>query len=323
MRKIFLAILLLANFVGIAQKKNRVKQKEVVEKDTGFVICLAWPMTTHLVFNHPIEYADLGAAKEEAEARIAKEDQKVLEIILKSMDKPSFTKTNLTIKTNGKYYTYYVRYKKACNTNPFVYMNEDNGDAQAKVDDEKQQRKGSVSVEAKEVNNVVGKKGGNSYSSNTSKEKTFRVHHYDSTCTALLYWLEGGEEGFKSSNKEGKVQFRVSKCYVKDDKLYFVIKISNESSVGYDINSFNFSIDTKKKKKGKATQENELIPEFTDNSIMYVKGFDNELTKVFVLDKFTFDGSNKRLLIQVWEKNGDRNLKCTISQKSIINAEPF
>jgi Domain of unknown function (DUF4138) len=312
MNKIFLSISLLITIAGTAQKKSKNKIAEV--KDTGTVICLSWPMITHLVFNNPIEYQSLGADVSDAESRIAKEDNRVLEIQLSTNQKPTFSRTNLVVKTNGKFYNYIVKYSTSC-SNPFMYVNEDNA-----INNTVDNSNASKTSNIKETNTTTT--GGNSYSQNQTKPQKIKFKYYDSTCKILTRMI-ANDKAYKLSNKAGKVKFSTSKCYVKDDMLYFFINVANTSSLGYDISSFNFYINTRKKGKGNATQANELIPVFVSNNAMLVKGFNTELSKVFVLNKFTFDGNNKKLLIECWEKNGDRNLKCALSQDDIIDAKPF
>ncbi len=302
MKNVFVSIFLLALVNSGLAQRNRKNVPTVTEnKEAPFTICLTYPMTTHLVFNNPIEYYDIGAAVEEVEIGITKENNKVLKIILKSNKTPSFTKTNLTIRTAGKYYSYICAYKKDCGGIPFIYM------------------KDTFSIKYNKENTKVQD---NNETDSVSEVPQKKVYKYDST-SAMLLKKHKFFERYESTNTVGKIQMSLSKCFVKNDKLYFIVKIMNESSIGYDINSFNFSISTLKKSKGKATQINQVNPIYVYNNSMYVKGFNNEIIKVFILDKFTFNEKNKELFIESWEKNGDRNLKCRVSQSDVLNAVPF
>ncbi len=301
----FFLIAIVASGFGQKHKKTVPALPVLSEnKDAEFSICLNYPMTTHLVFNNPIEYFDIGASAEEVEISITKENNKVLKIILKSNKTPSFTKTNLTVRTAGKYYSYLCRYKKECGI-PFIYM------------------KDTPISTISDTTIIDNKKLGvnNELNTHTNVEEK-KIPSYDSIC-AILKKKHSYLEKFEYNDEVGKVEMLVSKCYVKNDKLYFVVKIVNKSSIGYDINSFNFSIATRKKNKGKAIQINQVAPVYVNNNNMYVKGFGYQLEKIFVLDKFTFNEKNKELFLESWEKNGDRNLKCSIPQEVVLNAIPF
>jgi hypothetical protein len=324
-------LLLLMAFLGltvIAQKKSKkraAREAEEEKQDTGLVIYIGYPTTTHLIFNNNVEYWDLGAPKQEVVLDYAKDNEKVLKLFVATNEDLSFKKTFLTVRINGVYRSYICRVKpdKAV---PFIQMNDEKPPVVKEELDPVKQRAGSTSVDLKTSDNgqliaSAGKTSVVAKSNNTKVNGANRVNYFDSSCAVLKKYIRN--EDFEYENKLGGMNMALSHCYVKDDKLFFVVRFNNASSIGYDLNSINFSIANRKKGKGNATQEKEVIPIFISDNVTYVKGFNNQLVKVFVLDKFTFDGDNKDLLVQAWEKNGDRNLMVKIKQDDVLKAIPF
>ena len=106
--------------------------------------------------------------------------------------------------------------------------------------------------------------------------------------------------------------------YIKDDIIYYQLRIKNNSTIDYDIEVLQFYIRDKKKGKRTAVQENELKPLYVSGNIAQVKSFNQNII-VVALDKFTIP-DKKFMGIQVMEKNGGRNLSMKLSNKDILKA---
>jgi len=109
--------------------------------------------------------------------------------------------------------------------------------------------------------------------------------------------------------------------YIKDDIIYYQLRIKNNSPIDYDIEVLRFYIRDKKKGKRTAVQENELKPLYVSGNIAQVKSFNQNII-VIALDKFTI--SDKKFMgIQIMEKNGGRHLMMQLNNKDILKAIPL
>ena len=104
--------------------------------------------------------------------------------------------------------------------------------------------------------------------------------------------------------------------YIKDDIIYYQLRIKNNSTINYDIEVLRFYIRDKKKGKGIAVQENILKPLYVFGNMAQVKSFNQNII-VVALDKFTIP-DKKFMGIQVLEKNGGKHLMIKLNNKDIL-----
>jgi conjugative transposon TraN protein len=109
--------------------------------------------------------------------------------------------------------------------------------------------------------------------------------------------------------------------YIKDDIIYYQLRIKNNSTIDYDIEVLRFYIRDKKKGKRTAVQENELKPLHVSGKKAQVKSFNQNII-VVALDKFTIP-DKKFMGIQIMEKNGGRHLMMKLNNKDILKAIPL
>jgi conjugative transposon TraN protein len=106
--------------------------------------------------------------------------------------------------------------------------------------------------------------------------------------------------------------------YIKDEIIYYQLRIKNNSPIDYDIEVMRFYIRDKKKGKRTAVQENELKPLHVSGNITQVKSF-NQNVIVVALKKFTIP-DKKFIGIQIMEKNGGRHLMMKMNNRDILKA---
>src|SRR5688572_8675685 len=124
----------------------------------------------------------------------------------------------------------------------------------------------------------------------------------------------GGDHSFD-------MRISIDGIYIRENVIYYQLKLMNESPIDYDIELLRFYIRDKRKGKRTAVQENEVIPLYIAGNTSQVKG--NSQTKVIVaLEKFTIPDA-KVLAIQVMEKNGGRHLLLRVRNNKIIKANPL
>jgi conjugative transposon TraN protein len=111
----------------------------------------------------------------------------------------------------------------------------------------------------------------------------------------------------------------VTGIYVHEDMLFLGVALRNKSNIKYDIQSLRFFVRDKKNLKRTASQEVELRPLYVRNETKSVNG-NASAEMAFVFQKFTIPDS-KTLAMELFEKDGGRNLKVHVGNHSIIKAE--
>jgi len=165
---------------------------------------------------------------------------------------------------------------------------------------------------------------------------TFQVC-YQSILTTWTYYLPTNKKATMATYANGildnrrtlwgvrdnswNIDMAVIGTYIKDDVLYYQLRLINNSPVDYDIEVLRFYIRDKKKSKRTAVQENELKPLQISGNTKQVKAFSRTVA-VVALEKFTIP-DKKFMDIQIMEKNGGRHLNMKLNNKNILRAIPL
>lgn len=140
---------------------------------------------------------------------------------------------------------------------------------------------------------------------------------------ALLYsglvTNSGKTNAFKRDNKFG-MEMILNGLFIHDNVIYYRIKLTNNTHIGYDIDQLRFFIRDQKKARRTATQEVEVKPVYVEGNVEQISGKTQQVV-VFALPKFTIP-DQKYLAIQLMEKNGGRHLGLKIQNRTIVSAEP-
>jgi conjugative transposon TraN protein len=106
--------------------------------------------------------------------------------------------------------------------------------------------------------------------------------------------------------------------YIKDDLLWFSLEMENSSFLDYNTNYLHCFIQDQTKTERNALQEIELPAEYPLSLPPSTRG---KKRQAFVLafSPFTFS-RDKKMIIQISEKNGGRMLSLGISHKSVLKA---
>lgn len=138
--------------------------------------------------------------------------------------------------------------------------------------------------------------------------------YYERFCS---YLLQRKERIGRLKKRNSGIILTVENIVFDKEELYFVIKIENRSSLDYDLNFLNLSIETRKKGKKKSLQSLYQEPNFTYKLPDKIKENESK-TLVYVLPKFSI--SNERsVVLELNETNGERNIKLKISNEHINN----
>lgn len=196
----------------------------------------------------------------------------------------NFRETNLTVMTaNGQYYSFLLNFSNDPDTLNYFFKS---STTQTKL--------------APPIDN-----------------KIVTLNNYQYTAEKLTGYQSRSIIG---GNKQHKMTFLVRGIHVKDDKLFFHAEITNHSTINYDIDFLKFSIKNTKRYKKTVSQETEIRPLFTSADSGNSINAESVVQKVFVFDKFTVP-DKKEFVIDLWEKDGDRNLAIAIDGKSILDAK--
>ena len=132
---------------------------------------------------------------------------------------------------------------------------------------------------------------------------------------------------YKNNKKEIKnieskrfgVQFLLKGIYIQNDLLYFHTEVKNSSNVSFDVDFIRWKIIDKKVAKRTAIQETVIQPVRAFHFATKIQGKSTERT-VFAMNKFTIP-DDKKLVVELFEKNGGRHQSFVIGNDDIIQAE--
>lgn len=120
------------------------------------------------------------------------------------------------------------------------------------------------------------------------------------------------------NERRHKISLSLNGIYIKENVIFYHLRVRNQSNIRYDVDFLRFSIQDKAKMKRTAIQEVDVNP-------IYVYG-DNQTIRsrstqdiVYALEKFTIPEA-KYLSVEMFEKNGGRNLNLFIKNRRIVNA---
>ncbi|WP_198938432.1 DUF4138 domain-containing protein [Tenacibaculum holothuriorum] len=204
--------------------------------------------------------------------------------------KPGQESNLLVINRNGSIFSYIVRYKKQLSKlNYFIPLSNSIGNEKPLAID-------SIQAETSE------------------KSIDNRTYYHHKFCSYLLN--RNQRIGRIKKRNEGIV-LSVENIVFDKEELYFVILIENNSTLDYDLNFLNLSIETRQKGKKKSLQR--LYQEPIYKHSLPSKIVEGKLIRfVYVLPKFSLS-DDRRAILELNEKNGERNIELKISHRYINN----
>ncbi|WP_416441642.1 DUF4138 domain-containing protein [Leeuwenhoekiella sp. A16] len=204
--------------------------------------------------------------------------------------KPGKESNLLVVNRNGSVFSYIVKYKKQLDRlNYFIPKSKSIGNEKPIVVDSAKVYKSKIKL-------------GN------------EIYYYQKFCS---YLLDRKQRIGRIKKRNEGIVLSVENIVFDKEELYFVIQIENKSTLDYDLNFLNLSVETRKKGKKKSLQRLYQEPIFKYN--LPSKIVENETVRlVYVLPKFSIS-NDRRAVLELNEKNGERNLKLKISHRFINN----
>tara|TARA_R110002051_G_scaffold63132_1_gene114892 strand:- start:12510 stop:13334 length:825 start_codon:yes stop_codon:yes gene_type:complete len=206
--------------------------------------------------------------------------------------KPGKESNLLVLNKNGNIFSYIIRYKeKLSKLNYFVPRLSSIGNEKPII-----------------IDSIITETSVNSLDLEKEYYKQFSI------------FLLDRKQGVKRIKKQQEGIFLSVENIVFDkEELYFVIQIKNNSTLDFDVNFLNLSIETRQKGKRKSLQR--LYQEPIFKSDLPSKIIAHETNRfVFVMSKFSLS-NNRRVLLELNEKNGERNVELKVAHRFINNPE--
>jgi hypothetical protein len=196
----------------------------------------------------------------------------------------------LVINRNGSIFSYIVRYKaQLSKLNYFVPLSNSIGNEKPKVED-------SIQIE------------------NSEKSIDNNTYYYQKFCS---YLLDRKQHFGYFTKRNNRVILSIENIVFDKEELYFVIQIRNNSTLDYDLNFLNLSIETRQKGKKKSLQRLYQEPIFKHH--LPSKIVVGETARfIYVMSKFSLS-NDRRVILELNERAGERNIEMKVSHKYINN----
>ena len=204
--------------------------------------------------------------------------------------KPGKESNLLVVNRNGSIFSYIVRYRRQLSKlNYFIPLS-------GSIGNEK-----PISIDSEPIEI-------------SDKSIDERTYYYEKFCS---YLLDRKYHFNYYKKRKQNVILNIENIIFDREELYFVIQIRNNSTLDYDLNFLNFSIETRQKGKRKSLQRLNQEPIYKHN--LPTKIPENETVRfVYVLPKFSLS-NDRRVILEMNEKYGDRNIELKISHRYINN----
>jgi len=204
--------------------------------------------------------------------------------------KPGKESNLLVVNRNGAIFSYIVRYKKQLSKlNYFIPVSNSIGNEKPIVTDSIQ-----VVTSEKIIDN--------------------RTYYYQKFCS---YLLNRNQRIGRITKRAQGIVLNVKNVVFDKEELYFVIQIENNSTMDYDLNFLNLSIETRQKGKKKSLQS--LYQEPIYRHHLPSKIAEGKMVRfVYVMPKFSLS-NDRRAIFELNENDGERNIKLNISHRYINN----
>ncbi|MFO7655667.1 MAG: conjugative transposon protein TraN [Bacteroidales bacterium] len=251
-------------------------------------IFLTFNKTVHLFFPESVFYFDAGS-----EDILVQTKENILKL---APAVEHFKETNLTVITSDNYcYTFILEYKDDIEA---LTCFPDTGQARLIV---KHTRDGKDDFTNDSLHRSLLSGTFHEYVSNSRRALSM----------APSFWNLG------SSYK--KVYLALNNIFISNNKLYVVISVGNASNIPYDIDYLKLSIKQKKQIKKTSVQEIYKEPLYIYNKADVIQPREKNTFMVLVFEKFTFQ-QDRKLVFEMGEKNGERNILFDIRKDYIVNA---
>ena len=249
---------------------------------------ITYDKTVHVIFPSPIKYVDLGSTNLIAGKADAAENV----IPVKGAKKHFRGETNMSVITeDGNFYTFNVRYADEpllLNVEMCDFIHD--GETVNRPNNAMEIYLQELGNESPRLVRLIMK--------SVHRQDKRRVRHIG--C------------------KRFGVQFLLRGLYTHNDLLYFHTQLRNETNVPFDVDFIQFKIVDKQVSRRTAQQETFIEPLRSYNNLTRIDGRSSG-HMVYAFGKITIP-DDKRLQVDVFEKNGGRHQRFTIENSDLVDA---
>jgi conjugative transposon TraN protein len=249
-------------------------------------VYLPFNKTIHLIFPKDILYLDVGSNDILVEKTNA--------IVKLAPRREDFEVTNLTVVTvDNVWYTFLLTYRKE--SNDLIYL----------IDSHDGRKVEGSLVKSEILEN---------------QQRIITKMENDSFAIQCRDMLDRAPSYLDVGAVSRKVYLALNNIYICNEKLYFVMTLGNTSNIPYDIDLLQLSVVNRKKLKRAAMQEVNKEPLYVYNKTEQLLANTRRAFLVLVYSKFTLNDDQK-LVFEMIEKNGGRNLRFEVKKDLIIKAK--
>lgn len=256
-------------------------------KIEAYKLEVSYHKTSHLIFPAPIRYVDLGS--ESIVAGKAENAENVLRVKAAISDFPETTNFSV-ITDDGKFYNFAVLY----NPNAATFSYDLQKLKQHTI------RENNASVLFTELGN---------HSVALTGLLMDAIHHKNKRNIRHIWTEHYG------------IRFSVKGMYIHKGLLYLHTELINKSNIPFNTDFISFKIVDKKVAKRTAVQEQTVQP------IRIYQSMDTVAEKANAQNVFLFNafalGDNKMLLIEIFEKNGNRQQLLKVKNADMLYTKPL
>jgi len=119
-------------------------------------------------------------------------------------------------------------------------------------------------------------------------------------------------------NRGFRMNLQVKGIYIREGLLFFRLALSNHSHLDYDVDSIRFFMKDSRATKKNAPAIHPLASLYCYGNTRLIRGKSRE-ESVIVLQRFTLP-ADKRLVIEVSEKNGGRRLQLFVDNFTLLRS---
>ncbi|MEM1336732.1 MAG: DUF4138 domain-containing protein [Bacteroidota bacterium] len=204
--------------------------------------------------------------------------------------KPGKESNLLVINENGAIFSYIVKYKaKLSKLNYFISESSSIGN------------ENRITEDTSEIEVIP-------------KVPLSKRQYYERFCSYLLGQKHNNTLKRKRNNG---VVLSLENLVFDKEELYVVVEIKNNSSMDYDLNFLNLSVETRQKGKRKSLQRIYKEPLYRHRLPAKINEGTTERL-VYVIPKFSIS-DERRVVLELNEKNGERDIKLKIPHRIINN----
>lgn len=164
-----------------------------------------------------------------------------------------------------------------------------------------------VSEDNEDIRKDEGLKEDSAKSISYSNENYFRKF-----CS---YLIEKKQDIGKIKKRNNDIILSLENIVFEKEQLFFVLEIQNRSTIDYEVNFLELSVQTKKNGKRKSMQKLVQEPSLKFQMPEIIKE-GQSARFIYVIPKFSI-ANDKVVMLDLNEKNGERNLKLKVKQRFI------